>query len=455
MSTESRLDPSLRGYELPPQMPPPVRGRKRRGLEILFLLGFLACLLVGGLALAALYWLTRPEPPLVASGPLALLAPEQVLVGLATRQLAGDSTTALVSQALQANELDTATALLLFDTESSPSGRAALWQQVGRRWFEHGDEARAIQAYAQTVDIGALDVALRPLERSQLLTQAAAGLAAAGNQTGATAAAGQALRVIAQAPDLLPAQRSQLLQPLKLVVEGLDAPEMAATVDDLLRNPYVQPDGALLSSTLATMTSDPAPDPAVEAALAARMLAARNLADRYVLTGGIDTEPEVQALRAALLAEDQARGAAFRAQLDAATSRQQQLAILLAQQKWMLQKIQVAQGAFGLSLVPEWENALPALEGELAGLVANTSAVVDSLAQAQPTPLEQNLLRAEGANWLALQWALGQAPGANPGDINERVRLAQSELERLGAPLALPIAWEPASALPGFRIQGQ
>jgi hypothetical protein len=455
MATQPRLDPTLRGYELPPQMPPP-RGRRRRGrgLEIIFLLGFLASLLVGGLALSALYWVTRTGLQ-ATTGPRAVLVPERVLVGLAARQLAGDPTTALVSQALQANELDTAAALLLFDTESRPSGRAALWQQLGRRWFEQGENARAVRAYAQTVDIGALDVALRPLERSQLLAQAAAGLAAAGDRPGAIAAATQALRVVTQAPSLLPAQRSQLLQPLKLVADGLDDPVLAATVADLLRNPYLQTDGILLSPTWGTLTSEPAPDPAVEAVAAARRLAARNLADRYVLTGGLDTEPEVQALRAALLAEDQARGAAFRAQLDAAGSRQQQLGILLAQQEWVLQKIQVAERGFGVSLVPEWEAALPALEGELAGLVANTAAVVDSLAQAQPTPLEQNLLRAEGANWLALQWALGHAPGSNPGEINERVQLAQSELERLGAPLALPVAWEPSSALPGFRIQAK
>jgi hypothetical protein len=449
---------TLRGYELPPQTPPS-RRRGRRGLELVFILGFLGCLLVGALALSALFWLSRGQEPPITSAPMALLAPEKVVVGLATRQLAGDATTALVSQALQANELDTAAALLLFDTDSTPSGRAALWQQLGRRWFEQGDAERSAVAYAQTVSIGALDVALSSLERSQLLTQAAAGLAAGGDQPGALAAATQAKRVIAQAPDLLPAQRSQLLQPLKIVVDalaadnGAEAEALAAEIDDLLRNPYVQPEGILLASSLATMIVPPAPDPAVEAAVATRQLAARNLADRYVLTSGIDTEPEVQALVAALLAEDQARGAAFRVALDAATSRQQQLGILLQQEKWMMLKLQVAHRAFGLTIAPEWEEALPALEGELNGLLANTAVVIDALAAAQPTPLEQNLLRAEGDWWLALQSELGHYPGANIGDTSERVQTAQSELERIGAPLALPVAWEPANPLPGFRIQ--
>ncbi len=180
---------------------------------------------------------------------------------------------------------------------------------------------------------------------------------------------------------------------------------------------------------------------------------ARNLADRWVLTGGIDVQPEIDTLRAALLSEDQQRGVLYRAALAAAPSREAQLALLLDQRTWLLLKLQVAQGAFGLSIVPEWESGRAAIESELAGLLANTQLLVQAIADAQPTPLEQNLLRAEAAQWAALDAESGHNSAANLAEINERLRAAQSELERAGSPLALPVAWEPDSALPGFHLQ--
>lgn len=440
-------DYPARGYGAQPRP-------KRRGLEIVFLLGFVACLLVGIAALGALWLLSNRDAP-EAFAPMGLLQPDQVQPALATRNLAGDPSGALVAQALQAGELPTAAALLLFDTASTNSGRAALWQQLGRRWLDANEPERAAVAYAQTVSIGALDVALRSLERGQLLTQAAAGLQAAEATDQAQAAAAQALRAIAQAPDLLPAQRSQLLQSLKPVVNSLDAPDLAGRVNDLLRNPFVNATGILLTNSWPLITTPPPVEPAVEQATAARTQAARNLADRLVLTGGIDVQPEIDALRVALLNEDQQRGAAYRTALAAAPSREAQLGLLLEQRAWLLLKLQVAQRAFGLSLVPEWEAGRPALEGELAGLLANIQLIVQAIADVQPTPLEQNMLRAEVAEWAAINAELGHYPGAEPAEINERLRAAQNELERAGSPLALPVAWEPDNPLPGFRVQAR
>lgn len=427
---------------------------RRRGLEIVFVLGFIACTLVGIAALGGLWLLSKRNAP-QQSGPMALLQPDKVKPALAVRALAGDPADALAAQALQAGEAPTAASLLLFDTSSAHSSRAALWQQLGRHLVEGGEPELAAVAFGQSVALGALDVALRSLERGQLLTQAAAGLAAAGAADKALVAATQATRAIAQAPDLLPAQRGQLLQPLKPVVDALSSPELAAQVNDLLRNPFVNPTGVLLNNSWPLITTPPAADAATEQATAARVLAARNLADRWVLTGGIDVQPEIDTLRAALLNEDQQRGAAYRAALAAAPSREAQLGLLLDQRAWLLLKLQVAQGAFGLALVPEWESGRAALESELAGLLANMQLIVQAIAEAQPTPLEQNLLRAEAAQWAALDAEAGHNPSANLSELNERLRAAQSELGQAGSPLALPVAWEPDSALPGFHIQAR
>lgn len=426
--------------------------RRRRRLETVLIAGFLICLVVGIAAFTSLWVLSQTPQTSLEGSPFQLFQPDQVSVGLAVRQLAGDPVSALAGQAIQAGELPTAAALLLYNTESTGSGRVGPWRQLAQRLGEQEGGASAL-AFKQVLSLAVLDLALRSLERSQLLTQATEGFLAAGDVAAAQSAATQALRVIVQSPDLLPAQRNQLLAQLKPSVAQLDDSQLLAQVDDFLRNPFVKPTGVLLANSTPIFVASPPIDPAVQAAQAPRILAARNLADRYVLTNGIDVEPERQALSAALLAEDQARSVAYRAQLAEPISLQQQLGLLQQQRNWLIQKLQVAQKAFGTSIVAEWETSQPALLAELDGLNNNIATVTNALADAQPSELEQNMLRAEAAHALALQSAIGLYPGANNADIGERLRLTQSEMARLGSPPALPVAYEADAYPSGFRIQ--
>ncbi|MGL4651845.1 MAG: hypothetical protein ACRC1H_20720 [Caldilineaceae bacterium] len=445
---------------LPPQPQPKPSTHRRSGLELLFLVGFIVSLLVGAAALALLWNLTRPAPLTSSSDLAVLFDPQDVVVGLATRNLAGDDSTALISQALRAGELDTAAALLLFDTTSTPAARVALWQQLARHWLESGDTARAAVAFDRAQQLAVLEPALHSLGRSQTLIQAASGLAAAGQPEAATDAAWQALRSIAQSPNLLPAQRSELLQNLRPIVSGpesvVDDPLLAAQVEELLLNPFGTPAGLLVPSTWALLQAPVAPDATTAAALAAaaenRRLLARNLADRDVLTGGLDVEPERIALAQALVAEDSFRAQTAQTLLGGATTLQEQIAILLQEQQRLVAKLQVARRAFGMSIVPEWEAARGPIEADLAAVTTNIDRLVGALADAQATPLEQNLLRAEAAHWLAVQSVLGYWPGGSPEQLSERLRFAQDELERLGSALALPIAYDAAAPIPGFRI---
>jgi hypothetical protein len=444
-----------------PWAPGPPRARRRRGLEILFMIGFLVCLLLGAAALGVLWMLSRPAPATAGDDPIAaLLQPQGVVVGLATRTLAGDAPPALTAQALQAGQLETAAALLLFDTTANPATRAALWQQLARHLLESGDATRAGVAFDRLQQLAVLDPALHSLGRSQLLAQAAAGFAALERPDAAADAARQAIRSIAQSPNLLPAQRSDLLQDLRPLLIGPDAPiddpALAATLEELLRNPYGTPTGALVPSTWNLLQAPLPPDAdsaaALTAAADARALAARNLADRHVLTSGLDVEPERQALSQALQLEDSLRAQAIQTSLSSATTLEQQIGALLLEQARLVRKLQIAHGALGMSLLPEWEADRPRIEADLSANVLNVDSLVNALAEAQATPLEQNLLRAEAARWLALQWLLGHYPAGDPAAIAERLRFSQDELARLGSPLALPVVYDATAPLPGFRI---
>lgn len=445
----------------PAYQPAPTRRKRRRGLEVIFILGFIACLIVGLAALGGLWYLRAQDAPPSPNSPMELLNPDKVLLALATRDLAGDDTSALIRQALQAGEIDTAVALLLYDTASTGSTRTALWEQVARQWRATGsaeDLGKSLVASNQALNSAILDLNLHSLERSQSLAQTAAGLTEAAQrdssvQKSALDAATQAKRAIAQLPDLLPAQRSQLLQPLKTTIAQLDAPQLAAEVDDLLRNPFLTPAGIALKSTWSTLYTNPAPDAAVETAVANRELAARNLADRDALTGGIDIEPEIDSLRNALLAEDAARTAWYLGAIDTGATQQAQLGVLLQQRDWLLRKLAIANRAYGLALMPEWENGKEAIEGELNGLQIRIGEIVGFIADAQPTALDQNLLRAEAALQSALQSSMGRFPGADDSAISQSMRQAQDALLAAETPPALPTLYDSTASPPGFRIQ--
>ncbi|HXF64604.1 MAG TPA: hypothetical protein VNK95_23435 [Caldilineaceae bacterium] len=432
-----------------------LRRRPQAWLQLTLLIGFLFCLLLGVGALAALM-LLQTEPAIDENAsPLASFPRQQIIPHHALAQLAGDPPAALAFQALQAGELDTAFAISLFTTELADTQRLALFLQLARRYVETERPEEAILAYHLARSTAILGASLTTLERSQALLQIAEGLLDAGNREAALDAAVQARRLAVQTPDLLPAQRSQVFESLRPIARQLEDPAFLAEINDLVRNPYLSPSGVLLVShwlTLtAALTETMAPDPAVSAAVAARTQAARVLADRIAFTGGVDIDPERQTLAAALLAEDQARGAAFQRTLAAGLSLNQQFGLLLERRSWLALQTRIALGGFGLSLVPEWEANAQTLRDELASTTTNLMAVVEAITASLPEPADQALLRAQALTWLAQQAELGMLPPEAPGSISEELRVAQTELARLGRPLALPVGFEREATPPGYR----
>ncbi len=433
---------------------PQSTGRRRPLLETLLLLGFVTCLVIGVVAFVAFFTLYNEDTAADNAGNLQeTIRPAQIVPQLALRSLAGDPAGALAHQAVTAGELETASATILFDPSVPPATQANILAQLLRRAREQGELGRiaALAKIARAVAV--LAPSLNSYDRSQLLLQAAEALLAAGEDPAALDAALQAQRMASQAPDLLPAQRSQVFESLRTLSRSLDDPDFAQQVTELARNPYLAPAGALVSDRLLTLAQPLEPDPALEAAIATRQATARQLADRLAFTQGVDVEPERQALAMALLAEDQVRAQRLQGLMAGGISLQQQLSLLLDQQAWHVLKARVAQQGFGLGLVPDWEaNADPILQ-ELTAVTANLGAVYDALANAQPTPEEQAMLRAEALQRLALEQELGRLQAPTPAELGSRLQYAQAELARLGLPLALPVGYEEQAVPPGYRVQ--
>jgi tetratricopeptide (TPR) repeat protein len=428
----------------------PARRRSQVWLQLTLIIGFTFCLILGVGALAALF-LVQAEPT-VTVDPAGIpgyvvgeIAPAHALL-----QLAGDPPGALATQALQAGELDLAASIVTFAVQLNDRDRLNTWLQLGRRYLAAEQTDRAIRSYQNARTVVVTGFGLTASERSQALIQIAEGLVQADDTAAALDAAQQVRLLAEQTPDLLPAQRMQIVDALRPVATALNDDLLSSSVDILARNPYLAPAGILLEERWGTLGAPLEIDVTVDSAAALRRQAARGLADR--MAAAADSDPERQTLAAALVAEDQTRATAFQAQLNAGLTLEEQFTLLMARRAWLGLKLRVAAGGFGLSLVPDWEAQLAAIRQELAAATNNVVNVVDAIVAAEPDPVIQATLRTQTHLWLAQQAEFGLDPDRSVQDLDASLRFTQAELLRLGQPPALPVFYFADATPPGFRF---
>ncbi len=446
------------------------RGEARRGgrrwLEALLLLGFVLCLLVGLGALATLYLLNREVASSYRAAPLAAIQSDEVAPQLALRELtffggAAQQTQSLAYQLVNAGYGESALATATFDTRTgnltpgaatdealAPSDtRASLLLRLGRYSAQVGNPARARELFTLARDLVLLDNRLPAIQRVQLLTTAAEGLRAADGDLAALDTAQQAYDIAAHWPDLLPAQRVQMLDALRPVVQQLvaessvrnTADRLDAQIGDLTRNPYLDPAGTFAPPLWNPRGEALSLGDDVLLARNARQAAASALVARLeqLIDAGIDIrkrrpddyEVELVALGQALLAEDEARAAAYQRVADDGATLAEQLWLLQTQRAWQAQKLKIARGAYGLSIVPQWEAQIAALSAELGALTDGLRPVMEAQLAAAPAE-EQAQLRVEMLRWLLGQSLLGLYPGASPAALGAELVAAQETLEQ-------------------------
>jgi hypothetical protein len=444
-------------YELSSESPYPASPQRPRiWLERVLLLAFLLCLLIGLGALAIVFVVRNNAQPSLNADPLQSVRSNLIVPQVALRELSGDSSAGLANQALQAGHLETARAILTFATDIPAVERAARLANLGRAYLAANEPEMAGQVYMLVVSSAILDDSTPIIERVNLLTQSAGGLHKAGFEAAAIDAATQSMRIAAQAPNLLPAQRSALFNDLRVVIDPFESEsnasrDLKALLGDYARNPYLTGAGIVVTPTLSTFPQLTAYDSLTQEKLAVRWRAARILADRIDLTGGVDIEPERVALAQALVEEDEARVRFY--QNPGEISRGQQLWLLLDRRVWLVEKARVALGGYGLSIVPEWEAQLSSILAELNAANGFLNSVMVAYANDQPTALDKSLLQIETQHWLASQAMAGLYPNAPMSNISELLRSVQDDLKRQGIPPALPVIYDSNVGPPGFRIQ--
>lgn len=432
----------------------PHKSRRRSWVQSLLLLGFIICLMVGLLALGALWWLYRAPSATSMTTTLPTFQPADIAPSLALMQLAGDPVEALAYQASNAGETETSRALTWIGLTQMAPARIALLLKLATAATVAEQPVTAQALYQQVRALAVLDSALPPLARSQALLRCVSGLLDLDEQAAAHDVAQQVLLIVKQAPDLLPAQRNQILRDLQSVTLPLrTGGAFQRELSELIRNPYLSLNTTLFSGQWPTFSETPAPDPLLVSVTAERQQAARAFAQRLLQVQPLDAEAERQRLVLALSIEDQERTAYFY-QISATQNLTFSLQFLAMEQQrdWLITKLAVAQRLYGVTLIPEWENNQVAIVQALAQVTTDLQQQLLALAQTQSTPEQQVAQRFYAHTWLAQQIEFGLYPQSNAVEVGEQLRVLQGEMAQLNLPPALPVAYVADATPPGFRI---
>jgi hypothetical protein len=311
------------------------------------------------------------------------LAPETVLL-----PLLGTSADEALDAALDHAHWDNAFALVAYEPFLDDAQRLGALLQLGTRYASAKNTRQAARAFQIAAQFATLSPTFSDATRLEAYLQASAGLRSLGARDAARWVTDQAYRLTEYAPTLQREQRARRLEQIANAYAALDAPTLSSQV-------RARATEAALSTTI-PITRTRAPfvptigklprAPEVEAARTRRVAVAQRLHDDV-----LDRAPKraqdwnadlIGELREALLDEDRARQAS-----DDASSVQQQDEALIAWRReqiaWLALKYRIARGAFGVSLVPEWEK-------ERAAIAEALSAAWDEyfrLAYAQATRL--------------------------------------------------------------------
>jgi hypothetical protein len=389
----------------------------RKWLLILSLTGFVLFLLAGIVSLVAYFLLARQEVPIYGwRDPLDTVVSARVRPDLALLPLGGIPSEMAVREALNANELDTAWAILVYATDLDTATRAGLFVLTGDRFTQAERLSEAALCFQIAHDLAALGPDLADVARLDLSLAAARGRLSVKDEVGLALSLEQAETIIRHSTRLQPVQRRQALERLARVIAEARSPRVAAEVrerlaEDIRKGPTQAPSPLPWGTFTAPLPSNPA----LEQIQRERQRRALALSAQWIALGGGDVGPELLDLIEFLGREERARITWYTQLAESGTlSPSQQVTLLEEQIAWLLVKLQAARGAFGIHLMSDWEANEPEIRQALAMAQSERFALLHRQALQLPDPRDVNraeleLIRLELANW---RW--GHYPGLDP-----------------------------------------
>lgn len=369
-------------------------------------------LAITGLALLGTYfYLSRQATAEVgwvdpqASIDSSLIAPD-----LAVLTLAGEGDDRIVRAALDAGERETAYATLAYSALLPDTVRSGQWLVLANA-YQADDPSRAGVAYQAAMDLSALGPTLGDTARADISLQIARGFAALDQSWLASIAVAQAETIARQSLALMPAQRRDILSQVASAYERMEQADAARNVRDNLAAYSVGP-GVVTEPVppqLPALRGNVVLPVELAAALGARQQAAANMAARWLATSPGEREGLAGALGQALAQEDAARVAFYGAAGDLPLP--DRLALLHDKVNWLTVRLRVARGAYGVSLVPEWEQQVDAIVTELreayTEMINGYGQQLDALGAVEKLSARVELLR-QGVLWVRLGLFPGQ-----------------------------------------------
>lgn len=349
-------------------------GSIRKWLFFILISGFLIFVLAGLIAFGAYFFTSRREVSLSTwNDPIAQIETENVKPALALLPLAGVSSSEAFSQAMEAGELESAYAILVFSLDLSERERVGSFLLLARHYAEAGNATKAKLCYRQASAIATLSPVLSDLTRADAYLQIGSGLASLREQGKAKLNYEQAYTIALYSPYLKKAHQKSILDKLASAYEAIGESQRAEQalnqsaaldleVSDSTESEPADKDREFLLGR----PNEPTMTEEVAEAEAARREEALNLSDYLLSTLKQPPDNLMANMAQALRTEDEARLSFYNTEPAEPPMLLEKVAIAWHKVRWLTIKYQVASGGYGLSLMPEWEAQVAEIQSELS-----------------------------------------------------------------------------------------
>lgn len=324
--------------------------------------------------------------------PLNTVNPEEIDPALALASLGGVSDADVIIEAIRKGRPETALAALAYRPTLPDKESAGDFLLLGDAYQASNNHEKAIFCYQMAGLIGTLSPNLADTIRADVFVEAAEKLMELDQAEWARFYLDQAFVVANKSPFLQGAHRRGVFERLQkdytLLYEqhGLaEARELARQSLNLSAKPQSLAGSGTEQLFILPQSSEAVALPmSLQEAEAARWSRAQELAALLVERGGNAPQVAKDALKEALVAEDAQKLPFYTQELNAAAQLSRKIDITLAQIEWLSIKYRIARGAFGLSLVPEWEAQAEQIRADLTKTYETLYALYADLIVALP-----------------------------------------------------------------------
>jgi hypothetical protein len=406
--------------------------KSQRRLLLILLSAMIALVIIAVAAGVAFVVLRQPRAGAGTwQDPSAAVVSAQVAPDLALYPLAGASEVEAIDAAIDTGELMTAYSMLMHSSNVSDRQRIGRLSVLGDRLIDSEQPGLAAVTYQQIYDLALLSPRLNDWLRGEALRAAGQGWAKLDQKDRAAGAFEQAHLLAARSPYLQTAQRRELLVKVLEAYRGLDQPKQAQEIEAQIReldeSSSEKPVAVSMPRPELPLGENPVSSPEVGALEETRRQAA------FALIGALAEGQEparslADGLREALVAEDVGKLALYDQELAGTSQSARRIDIQWQKIRWLLLKYEIASGAVGRSVVPEWEAQLPAIQSSLSKAYEGLLFDYEDLMTALP---EASLIgpgRYEARRLIALAGRLGQYPNFPAEQMAEKLQAAAEDL---------------------------